>query len=361
VNPQNCSFTSVTAEFGPDGSIRYNVLGTCNGSPLSGQMAYGTNQQMQEKFYFKGAQISTKAICPADPWISGATCEDQKVAAKGADPGPLLYSRVPLSTDVVSAQVFQNAHANAARPKPPGPPVNAKAIMRLTLSNKIERANVSWLGPDQQGSYGPYLNFVVEARPQHAEGAAWVKLGGVTRHAAPGYQLMVQFPPAPQGTAGWELRTCSTTVFTSTCTGPIIPTAASLTDRIDRLATGSHTDILPPGKDAIDSQRLPSKAFSAPIQSSPSAAGKAALNPQPLPPKAFSESIQSSPSAAEKAALNPQPLPPKALIVPPLGRRSFSGSIMRRGIPEGEAPPADAAPDNASPTEVPLADEKPAP
>lgn len=362
VTPRSCNFTTVTAEFGPDGSIRYKVMGTCNGSPITGEMAYGKNQKMQERFFYGGAQISTQAMCPADPWISGATCEDPKVSAKGADPGSLLYSRLPLSTDVVSAQVFQNAHANAAHPKPPGPPVNVKAIMRLTLTNKIERATVSWLGPDQQGNNGPYLDFIVEARPQKAEGAAWTKIGGVKRHGAPNYQLIVQFPPAPQGTAGWEVRTCSTTVFTRTCTGPIIPTPTSLADHIERLGPGSAIGLIPPGKGTIDAQQLPSKTFSAPIQGNgSSAAEKAALNPQPLPPKAFSESIQRKPSIGGNAALNPQPLPPKALSSQPLRQKSFSESIMRRGIPEGEALPADVATDNEPPTAVPPADEKPAP
>lgn len=373
---RSCSFTTATAEFGPDGSIRYKVMGTCNGGPLTGQMAYGTNQQMQERFFYGGAQISTSAICPADPWVSGVKCQDPKVAAKGADPGSLLYSPVPLSREVVgSAQVFQNAHANAAHPKPPGPPVNAKAIMRLTLSNKIERATVSWLGPDQQGNFGPYLNFIIEARPQQAEGAAWTKIGGVNRHAAPNYQLVVQFPPTPQGTAGWEVRTCSTTVFTRTCTGPIIPTMAPFTERLDRLAPGSAINITPKRKNTIDSLKLPDKAFSAPRQGGPSGSEKAALNPQPLPPKPFSAPIQSSPSAAGKAALNPQPLPPKAFgaIQPPspgtnaalnpqpLPPKFGFGSILRRGIPEGEAPPSEVAPDNEPPTNGPPTDEKPAP
>ncbi len=336
ITPQSCNFTTVTAEFGPDGSIRYNLMGNCNGTPITGQMAYGTNQQMAEKFYYRGAQISTKATCPADPWISGAACEDQQVSAKGADPGSLLYQSAPLSLRVGgAAQLFQRAHANAAHPKPPGPPVNAKAIMRAGF-NTVKKATVSWLGPDQQGSYGPYLDFIVEARPQHAEGAAWTKIGGIKRHAAPNYQLIVQFPPAPQGTAGWELRTCSTTVFTRTCTGPIIPEGASFADRIDRLPSGSQPGTLPTGKNAIDSQRLPAKAFSAPIQSSPSAAGKAALNPQPLPPK----------------ALSVQPITPKS---------SRFGSIMLRGIPEGETPPAEGSPADTTPAEVPPADEKPAP
>ncbi|MGD9850855.1 MAG: hypothetical protein AB7T38_06295 [Nitrospirales bacterium] len=224
ITPHSCNFTTVSAEYGPDGSIRYNLMGACNGTPITGQMAYGTNQQMAEKFYYKEAQIRTTAICPADPWISGVPCEDQQVATKGADPGSLIYQKAPLSLRVVGApQMFQNAHANAAHPKPPGPPVNTKAVLRSGFTS-IPKATVSWLGPDQQGAYGPYLNFIVEARPQHAEGAAWIKLGGISRHTAQDYQLVVQFPPTPQGIKGWEVRACSTTVFTRTCSGPIIPT-----------------------------------------------------------------------------------------------------------------------------------------
>jgi hypothetical protein len=368
VTPQSCTLTRATAEFGPDGSIRYDVMGTCSGFPINGQMAYATNQEMRESFYYGGVQISTKAICPADPWTTGVQCQDQKVYAKDGNPGPLLYSRVPLSLYAVgSAQGFQNARANAAHPKPPGPPINAKALMRRSVST-VQHATISWLGPDQQGNYGPYLNFVVEARPQRAEGAAWIRLGGLPRHAAPDYQLIVQLPPVPQGIEGWELRTCSTTIFTSTCTGPIVPISASFTERDLRISDNLRAASPPrnvretqalqlPSAMAGSSQRspalektaanpalLPPKSIPGVTQQNQSAGQSAALNPQPLPPKTLPGSIQSIPSAGTTSALNPQPLPPKALNQQLLAPKAFSAPIRRRGVPQEDSTSAETKP-----------------
>lgn len=372
VIPQSCTLTSVTAEFGPDGSIRYDIMGTCGGGAISGQMAYATNQQMQERFYYGGIQISTKAMCPADPWATGAQCQDQNVYAKDGNPGALINYSVPLSRGAVgSAQAFQNARANAARPKPPGQPVNAKAAMRLSVST-VQRATISWLGPDQQGNFGPFLNFIVEARPQKAEGAAWIRLGMIPRHQAPDYQLVVQLPPAVQGTDGWELRTCSTTVFASTCTGPMIPTEV-FSDKLERVAPGSFHGIGSAGKTPINPQQLPGTSYSESIQSGSSAVERAALNPQPLPPiatpgltqnslpgqnaalnpqplppKALSSSIEQRPSLGGNAALNPQPLPPKAFNAP-RASQFLNAPIMRRGVPQEESTPAATTPAETKP------------
>lgn len=348
IRPAQCNLTQVTAEYGPDASIRYSFLGTCNSQPVTGEARYA-NQQMAERFYYQGAQLNTSARCPADPWVTGATCEDQKVAAKGADPGSLIYEKAPLSRRISDTKLFQDAKANATRPKPPGPPVNAHAKMK-----SIQNAIVYWLGPEQQGNYGPYLNFIVEARPQKAEGAAWTKLGGIARHSDPNYKLSVRLPPAPEGGSGWELRACATTAFNQTCTSPIVPTIAP---DMYRLGPGLERAKTPPpvttevnsARKSItpqigSSQNSPSSeqgtgnAASAPLRSfgkahNTSPANNAALNPQPLPPKSFGK-IQ-SPSPGSNAALNPQPLPPKVF--------SF-GRVMGRGVPEGEAAPDDTPP-----------------
>ncbi|MGD9850856.1 MAG: hypothetical protein AB7T38_06300 [Nitrospirales bacterium] len=129
---------------------------------------------------------------------------------------------------------------------------------------------------------------------------------------------------------------------------------------------------MPDKKSPITQQQLRDKAFSEASPSSPSPGSKSALNPQPLPPKIVSPSIPRIPPGAGNVALNPQPLPPKALSIQPVAPKSFGfGSIMRRGIPEGESPatdnsPADSppvqkVPDTAPSDEAPLADEKPAP
>lgn len=334
--PENCRLSLVTAELGPDGSIGYKVMGVCANQPITGQLKYATNHQMAERFFYKGAEIITSAICQADPWITEIACEEPKVSAKGADPGPLMNHSIPLSRHVVnSSAAFHHAWANAARPKPPGPPVNAQAIIR-SYNN---RATITWLSPDEQGNNGPYLDFVVEARPQHAEGVAWRKLGGVARRPAPDvrpdYLLTVNLPPLVPGTTRWELRACSTTVLARTCTSPMLPT----------LAPGGERDHRP-GK-SVDQLLLPPKRLPGTIQK-PSPGSNAALNPLPLPPKALPGTIP-KPSPGSNPALDPQP--------PKFG----FGSIMRRGIPEGDAPSTDAAADDAPHANAPSLEEKPTP
>ncbi len=336
---RSCSFTQVTAQLGPDGSIKYNVMGTCDGSPITGQLAYGLNQQMKEQFIFGGSEIRSVAVCPADPWTTGAACRDQQVSAKGADPGRLVHSPVPLSRAVTgAAEIFQTARANAALPKPPGAPVNPQAVIRSS-----NRAAVSWLGPDQQGNNGPYLNFIVEARPLRAEGAAWITLGNLPRHNAPDYRLTVQLPPPVKGTEGWELRTCSTTALTRTCTGPF--TAALSPVIIDQRAANKNIVRKMPGSlitsGALSQQAVSPQASAPPLAQPPSPGQTSALNPQPLPPKGLPGLIQ-SPAPGQASALNPQPLPPKTLVAPAL-----RPSIMRRGVPQENATPAKTEPTEA--------------
>lgn len=331
VMPRNCGLTQVTAELGPDGSIRYNIAGTCNGAPISGQLAYATNQQMSERFFYAGAELRTTAICPADPWVTGAQCQNPLVSAKGADPGGLIHAPVPLSRSVANAaQAFQTARANAALPKPPGPPVNAKATIRFG-SNAI----VTWLGPEQQGTFGPYLNFTVEARPQGADGAAWTRLGSLPRHAALDYRLTVQLPPPVAGTGGWELRTCSTTVLASTCTNPIAPTVTPLTEQ-DLRAGKDKIVVAPPTSSEIT-----------PILQAPNAAGTTAPNAPSGGKTVIAPPItgaMQNPSPGKSSALNPQPLPPKALSKPALAPKAFSGGIMRRGVEQEDSTPTDSNP-----------------
>lgn len=333
VIPRNCGFTQVTAQLGPDGSVRYNVAGTCNGAPISGQLAYATNQQMSERFFYNGTELRTTAICPADPWVTGAQCQNPLVSAQGADPGGLIHSPVPLSRYVVNAApAFQAARANAALPKPPGPPVNATATMRFG-----GRATVTWLGPDQQGAFGPYLNFNVEARPQRAEGAAWIKLGSLPRHAAPDYRLTVQLPPPVAGTGGWELRACSTTVLTSTCTLPIVPTIAPLTER-DLRTSKDKIVATPPASSAIRPMLQSPNAAAATAPPAPLGDKTVAAPPIPIP------GAMQSPSPGHSSGLNPQPLPPKALSKPALTPKAFSGGVMQRGVEQEQSTSTETKP-----------------
>jgi len=318
---RSCSFAQVTAQLGPDGSIRYSIMGTCGGAPITGQLAYGINQQMSERFTYGPSDIRSIAICPADPWTTGVACHDQKVMAKNADPGQLINQPVPLSRFVSNAaQVFQNARANAAKPNPPGAPVNPKAVTR-GLGNSPP-AVISWLGPDEQAPNGPFLDFIVDARPLNAQGAAWTRLGGMPKHPAPNYSLAVKLPPPVPGTAGWELRVCSITLFASTCTAPLIPEFDKRV--IEELQNPAMKERARAG--------APNMRIDAETKSSVAPR----LN-QPEPP------MLNQPVAPGQAqSLNPQSLPPKALQTPAL-----RAPIMRRGLPQEETAPAEPKPTEA--------------
>lgn len=316
--PQGCTFAQLTGELGPDGSITYKVMGDCSYGTITGQMTYSTNQQMAEKFRYGQAVITSSATCPSDPWIANVTCQDPSILVRDAQANDkFLDYPVPLSAWVPNARLaFQRARANATRPKPPGAPVNAKAEMRPYVGNGA-RATVSWLAPDQQGQFGPFLNFVVEARPAKAEGAAWVRLGSVAHHTTQDYRLTVQLPPPVRGTTGWELRACSTTVFASTCTMPLVPTISPIIQRQyhksfkDMIVASPHS---PTGSSSV--LQLPKSAVTAP----PGPAGPV----QGARPKS---------SIGQSSALNPQPLPPKSL-----------GSILRRGVDEEKIEPSEPTP-----------------
>lgn len=218
----NCSFNQVTAQLGPDASIRYNGMGECNNVVMTGEMSYGPNQTMAEKFFYKGATLRVTALCPADPWSTGAPCRDRRINAQGIDPGPFLQLSVPLSLRIERQFVFQQARANAAKPAPPGAPVNPKGLLRVIPPSNLT-AHVSWLGPSEEAPNGPYLNFVIQARPQNSAAAAWTQVGTTPRRSAVNYALVVRLPPPVKGTNGWELRACSATVLATTCTSPFLP------------------------------------------------------------------------------------------------------------------------------------------
>lgn len=324
--PTQCHFVQATATLGLDGSVKYNVMGTCGGHAITGQMAYATNHQMSEKFIYRGAEIRSTAICQADPWVTGAVCEDQKVATKGANPGELVNYRVPLSLAGVGArEAFQNARANAAKPNPPGPPVNPKAITRGI--DPQTTAIVTWLGPDERAPFGQYSNFIVEARPQNAQGAAWTKLGGTARHPAPNYQVAVKLPPTIRGTQGWELRACSTTVFASTCTAPFVPTP-----------------------DLGIQQEVPGSTIKSVVPTNPNSILKnqsgtsASSIVTPKTPPLANQSV----SPGQASSLNPQPLPPKVLSTPNSSRLT-QPSILRRGVPQEEGGEATGKPGQTAP------------
>ena len=103
---------------------------------------------------------------------------------------------------------------------PPGIPVN------LSSTYALGRVSAKWLAPDASGDR-PFLGFLVQVRPQNAEGAAWTDIGTVPWHAALDYRLTAKVPANPAIPA-WDVRVCSTTTLTASCSPAQTPTGAEL-------------------------------------------------------------------------------------------------------------------------------------
>ena len=222
----SCGYNDIQAHIGPSGAVTYKVYGTCSGSVVSGQMAY-SNGRFQESFIISNqAKISTLGYCDTDPWATAVNCHDQKVQSSAINLDPGLFSSAPLSlVSGYSAQKFHEAFLNASRPNPPGIPVN------LSSTYALGRVSAKWLAPDASGDR-PFLGFLVQVRPQNAEGAAWTDIGTVPWHAALDYRLTAKVPANPAIPA-WEVRVCSTTTLTASCSPAQTPTGAELVTKYD--------------------------------------------------------------------------------------------------------------------------------
>lgn len=228
----SCGVERVRARLGADGaSMRYWIEGSCPGGRVSGQIAY-RNGVFNEVFDLGGPGVlKSKGNCTDNPWVKAARCENVLVQGEGPGISSLLaqhpYSpggeiSAPFSLMVPGAETaFRRAHDNPERPNPPIAPVGFKATRDLGGST----AKLSWLAPDESGDR-PFLNFLAQARPQGMEGAAWVELGKFDRKPVAAYTASVRLPPPIGGTEGWDVRLCSATALTMTCSAAIPPTYA---------------------------------------------------------------------------------------------------------------------------------------
>jgi hypothetical protein len=220
----DCHYSSVTAQLSATGALSYTVYGDCGGAPIGGHLSYDPRAQAFSEKFFNSVNFEDSGSCPADPWTTGAVCSGQKVAARSADPklNEILRPEfAPYSRGVpASASLFQNAFAHATRPNPPGAPVNAAAKTTVLWTS----VQVRWLAPDESGNR-PFVQFMVQARPQGAAGAAWSTLGDVPRQGT--YDVTFRLPPRVAGYSAWEIRTCSVTALTQSCTGALTPEVTS--------------------------------------------------------------------------------------------------------------------------------------
>ncbi len=219
----SCYYKDIQAHIGPSGAITYKVYGSCSGADVSGQVAY-SNGKFQESFIISNhGKISTLGYCDTDPWATAANCHDQLVQSTGAY-DPALSSSAPL-TLIGGGEGFHQAFLHATRPNPPGIPVN------LASTYAPGRVTATWLAPDASGDR-PFLGFLMQVRPQNAEGAAWTDIGTIPWHAALDYRLAGKVPPNPAVPA-WEVRVCSTTALAASCAPPQTPAGAELATKVD--------------------------------------------------------------------------------------------------------------------------------
>ncbi len=376
--PGDCDFRQVTAKLEVGGIVRYDVVGTCLNQPMTRKMLYSDGDikrdgLMREEFYYNGVTLSSWATCPADPWVSGASCRHPSInTTRGTglsiDNYHVDFQRypAPLSLRVISdPTIFQTALAKAPHPSPPAQPVNTK--VSLDIRN---RAVVSWLAPSEESPHGPYETFRVEG--QQYQGGNWVGLGGVKRHRTTlmennrggmlttglgllfrpepaEYQLSVLIPTSRPGIVeGWKFRACTKTRFTKTCSDPMIPTPFGVKDRIQ---LNDPITLLSPPPGTTQSARVNGKPA---VQTAPHLGGSDTLNtqkvlptiqqpsaiPQSAPPKMVLR-LSPSTSLGQNAVVNPQPLPPKP---PTTTLNSSTSRIFLRGVPQEGSPPAGTTP-----------------
>jgi hypothetical protein len=226
-NPaSDCRYSSVTAQIQATGAVIYDVFGNCGGAPIGGKLMYDQHTQRFSEVFFNSVKFEAIGSCPADPWTRGAVCTGQKVSAQGNDPNQILASLnpalAPFSLQVqAAAQLFQRAYASAVRPNPPSAPVNGSAQTTVLW----REVRVRWLAPDESGNR-PFVEFNVQARPQGASGAAWSTVGNVPRQGN-SYDVSLRMPPMIAGYTGWDVRACSVTAFTQTCTSPLATDVSS--------------------------------------------------------------------------------------------------------------------------------------
>jgi hypothetical protein len=337
-----CSITQVMARIGIDGTIHYYTSGLCNGEQIKGQLAYTPDRVISERYSYRGSEFTTRANCDphGDPLRTTNRCRHQHVSSNA----PFDTSILPIAQSPRHVELYDRAHAAAVQttPKPPGPPLHAKASVGWTTA--MDQAAVTWMSPDELGNSGPYLHFVVEGRPKHAEGVAWTQLGTAPKKIAPNNHLVVKLPlihatgPATEtgGTGRWELRLCSMTTAAGTCTTPFSPGIVSLKGRANTgkekyLAPKPPAFTPPPIDPTLNTSAQKTPAASAtPPQPAPnfSKFSQQPLMPRGVPQENAAESKSSGPSSGVSSA------PAKDVSTAPAPEQAPTASddVQERGI-----------------------------
>ncbi len=231
-----CAFSDVQAHIGPSGAVTYKIYGSCAGSTVSGQVGY-SNGKFQESFVVSNyGKINTVGYCDTDPWATAANCHDQQVQSSAIPFDPGLLNSAPLSLYSGGGYIFHQAFLNASRPNPPGIPVN------LASTYALGRVTATWLAPDASGDR-PFLGFLMQVRPQNAEGAAWTDIGTIAWHATLDYRLSGKTPVYAVVPA-WDVRVCSTTALTMTCSPAQAPNGAEQVTEINTDHSAAEAAIL---------------------------------------------------------------------------------------------------------------------
>lgn len=339
----DCRYSSVTAQISATGAITYDVYGDCGGSAIGGKLSYDPGTQRFSEHFFNSVEFEDMGTCPADPWSRGAYCTGQKISAQGNNVAQVQLNPAlaPFSLQVASsAQLFQRAYASAARPNPPGAPVNGR-VHTTVLWQSIR---VRWLAPDESGNR-PFVDFNVQARPQGAEGAAWSTVGTVPRGGT-NYDVTLRMPALVAGYKGWDVRACSVTALAQTCTSPL---ASDLSSSVLTRQGQGGVAPLPAANASSQVGTVPAAGFSA-------RAARPGLNPSPV--------VQAPPGARQwqvlppSQVLGPSPVPPapdttpghaapRTSLPPPVAP---GAATQRRQLPAPSSvpqPPRTAAPPSA--------------
>jgi hypothetical protein len=252
--PYQCGFDpqSVVARFAANGDLAYEVRGLCGPNAFSGQVVVRPDGRFSEQFAVSGSNLRVRSMgqCSGDPLAMGALCTDPMVNVSDASgswlmgyPPPLI--RWAVQTSGANDSIWMRARQMAAKPLPPLPPVQPKALVRA--GNRVVRA--WWLAPDS-GPDRPWVNFQIQGRPKGAQGAAWIPLGRSTQKDGMGYRADVGLMPLPNGYNWWEVRVCSETAFEVVCGAPLVPDSEArqiaVTTGVDAAASPDAATSPPP-------------------------------------------------------------------------------------------------------------------
>jgi hypothetical protein len=330
----SCRLNHVRARLGPDAvTHHYWVMGTCGTVAVRGEMAF-SGGRFDESFEV-GTQgfVRSRGLCSDDPWTRPADCGDTAVRYEGLSgvdvEGPNV--KAPISLNVPGAMAeFQRALAVAERPQPPNPP----AQVEVTHALGTRKVRVAWLAPDESGDR-PFLDFLLQARPRAAAGAAWTSVGTVPRGTTTSYAVSRELPAAGTAILSWDVRVCAATRLAATCSEPQAPRSVAgnaILAGVGRSATDPAGDTAAsvgrtrPSAPAGPAQSTCERAAAARDRNSPAAsalAAKCVAEGGTLPPPAGVDLAALAARGEEIAAADPLVLELRASLPTGSQQRGF--------------------------------------